>query len=81
VEGHQRDPDAPPQAVDSREYEERLAEAVQAALPQRSDMPVAGRRGQSVIFDNVVIEGTYPESMLVFYLRDLGRPRCQFGYK
>lgn len=67
-------------AADAAAYEQRLLAAVRASLPQHSDKPVAGLRGQAVVFDEVAVAGEFPDSVLVVYVRDPSRSECVFGF-
>lgn len=72
----------PPIGVqDAAAYEQRLLATVRASLPQHSDKPVAGLRGQAVVFDEAAVEGEFPDSVLVVYVCDPGRSECVFGFR
>lgn len=67
--------------ADAAAYEQRLLAAVRASLPPHSDKPVAGLRGQAVVFDDVTVAGEFPDSVLVVYVRDPSRSECVFGFR
>lgn len=65
----------------TRRPTQRLLAAVRAGLPQHSDKPVAGLRGQIVVFDGVAVAGEVPDSVLVVSVRDPSRAECVFGFR
>lgn len=73
-------PEPPITAADAAAYEQQLLAAVRASLPPYSDKPVAGLRGQAVVFDEVAVAGEFPDSVLVVYVRDPSRSECVFGF-
>jgi hypothetical protein len=66
-------------ADDASDYEQRLVQVVSAALPRESHHPVGELFGQHVVFDDVAIEGSFPDSVLTIHVRDPARPHCLFA--